>query len=754
MRTPTSLLFVAVWVQAFTASAVAQISLPLAADERAEEQRHAVPGSHLLWRQEQEVRRYVARHPEMVEQMRLARAAAWGFVVGSQKSWYAHDFTASQNYLVPSTCRAVGSNCYVFVENTIWGTRVTQAIADSVRIAFDLRTPANSTKGIYQMNVDAFGNPPDVDSDRRIIILLLNIKDGWDGSGGYVAGYFYSLNETTLPESNRAEIYFLDANPTNLASAGGLRGAMSTTAHEFQHMIQWNYDQDEYVFVKEGCALIAEVNCGYPIFEPSGYVNETNRSLFSWRNIDDPNVTRDYSRAARFMTYLRDQVGIGLFRSIVQTQLDGIDGLNAAMQTYGTTLRFDDIFKNWVVANILDDRSANPAYGYVYRNLPKVAGRLYINPNVSVGNTTIQNLAVEYVTFKGGSQVRATFATDSPGILIKAVEIGLSANRVLDVPPNLEFSEPDFGTTYKEIHFVVLNADRYAFHDYSLEASGIGTAVVELKWDETEPVGYLPLSNADTVCVAFDAVAGARLDSIRIGLRRAGAITGGVWRYTGVIRPTPLGARLAVPISASVETTPPYPYPVPWPNWGTVDLRAHGITADQPFAVAFVVGSDPHTPGAMVATYPSQSPYHSFTYLHNPGSGLPNWYYLVSGETDIYVYLIRAYVSFGTVGVPEVAAIAPLAFLLEQNYPNPFNPSTTIHFSLPSSGFATLKVFNVAGEEVTTLLSDEFRAGRHKADWNAARLPSGVYFYRLQLSPGSGAAGQIFTETRKLLLLK
>jgi len=88
----------------------------------------------------------------------------------------------------------------------------------------------------------------------------------------------------------------------------------------------------------------------------------------------------------------------------------------------------------------------------------------------------------------------------------------------------------------------------------------------------------------------------------------------------------------------------------------------------------------------------------------------------------------------------------PGGFRLDQNYPNPFNPSTSISFSLPQSGFVSLKVFSMLGQEVTTLVSKDLTAGAHQTTWDATGFPSGVYFYRLQ-------AGS-FTKTRKLVLLR
>jgi hypothetical protein len=86
------------------------------------------------------------------------------------------------------------------------------------------------------------------------------------------------------------------------------------------------------------------------------------------------------------------------------------------------------------------------------------------------------------------------------------------------------------------------------------------------------------------------------------------------------------------------------------------------------------------------------------------------------------------------------------SFVLSQNYPNPFNPITTISFDLSSRLLVSLKVFDLLGKEVSSLVSEELNAGSYTRQWNAADIPSGVYFYRLQ-------AGN-FNETKKLMLLK
>jgi hypothetical protein len=103
----------------------------------------------------------------------------------------------------------------------------------------------------------------------------------------------------------------------------------------------------------------------------------------------------------------------------------------------------------------------------------------------------------------------------------------------------------------------------------------------------------------------------------------------------------------------------------------------------------------------------------------------------------------------------------PTEFSLFQNYPNPFNPSTKIKYSVPQASNTTIKVFDVLGNEIETLVNEEKPAGNYEITWNATNLPNGVYFYQLKATPSGGQAGshsigsgQSFVETKKMILLK
>ena len=97
-------------------------------------------------------------------------------------------------------------------------------------------------------------------------------------------------------------------------------------------------------------------------------------------------------------------------------------------------------------------------------------------------------------------------------------------------------------------------------------------------------------------------------------------------------------------------------------------------------------------------------------------------------------------------GIGIINSEIPNNFSLAQNYPNPFNPSTTIEFAVPNNNKVTLKVYNIHGQEITSLVNGEYSAGSYKVVWDASRYSSGVYFYSLQADN--------FSQTKKLILIK
>jgi len=117
-----------------------------------------------------------------------------------------------------------------------------------------------------------------------------------------------------------------------------------------------------------------------------------------------------------------------------------------------------------------------------------------------------------------------------------------------------------------------------------------------------------------------------------------------------------------------------------------------------------------------------------------------------NGASDIYAQNINANGQLGNTGVFISDNSVPVKYFLSQNYPNPFNPSTVIRYQIPVSGFVSLKIFDVLGNEMAELVNEKHNEGSYEIIFNAVNIPSGVYYYRLK----SG----YFNETKRMLFIK
>jgi endo-1,4-beta-xylanase len=187
-------------------------------------------------------------------------------------------------------------------------------------------------------------------------------------------------------------------------------------------------------------------------------------------------------------------------------------------------------------------------------------------------------------------------------------------------------------------------------------------------------------------------------------------------------------------------------------------LRRYMATPLAPLAVSPVgTTGEPRNPRLVWRTTPLAASYR----LQVSGTGTfsstvvdtsiadTTYYWHLSASNDSGVSSYSAPASF-TTGDQIVSAHGPEAFPLEfrlsQNYPNPFNPSTVISYQLPAAGEVVLKVYDVLGREMATLVNEKRNAGSYNVTFNGAGLPSGVYFYRLQAGSGE--------FVRKMVLLK
>ncbi|MGD8306576.1 MAG: T9SS type A sorting domain-containing protein [Ignavibacteria bacterium] len=146
----------------------------------------------------------------------------------------------------------------------------------------------------------------------------------------------------------------------------------------------------------------------------------------------------------------------------------------------------------------------------------------------------------------------------------------------------------------------------------------------------------------------------------------------------------------------------------------------------------------------LILRYVNLSDKFGLYHLYSPGE--PPWPGSSPWSTELYYTVIGGEEYGNPVSVEDENPVKLSDFSLSQNYPNPFNPETKIKFYIPETGFVTLKVYDLLGNEVSILVNDEKTSGNYVVRFDASDLPSGIYFYVIQIWD--------FVECKKMVLLK
>lgn len=271
----------------------------------------------------------------------------------------AADFSAQEPkpYIVKAGKAGEGVYCILYLEQ---GRSVSQAQINAIIREFD--------ETIYPGVTETFGSEPNpgIDADQKIHILLLDIRDGFNGTtqSAYIAGYFDPGNEypaVTYPYSNEKELIYMDIYPAVPASAR----FYNTLAHEFQHMIHWEQKDNRYgisdeTWLDEAMSEIAPVYCGYGPSYSRVYTFQTtpSDSLTRWDG-----TLNDYAVAYMWAHYIKDRFessSPNIFRIILQNNRTGIEAVNAALALAQPPVTFTAVFKDWAIANYSGNSIAWP----------------------------------------------------------------------------------------------------------------------------------------------------------------------------------------------------------------------------------------------------------------------------------------------------------------------------------------------------------------------------------------------------------
>lgn len=208
---------------------------------------------------------------------------------------------------------------------------------------------------IYPRVTDAFGQEwsPGIDNDPHLNIIHAEIEG--------VAGYFSSSDEhpqNVYPYSNQRETIYINVRALHVGGASYLE----VLAHELQHAIHWNNDGSEETWVNEGLSDLAVSAAGYQGNSISRFLRSPAISLVHWP-LDNSNIFAHYGGAALFFHYLAEHYSQrGKLKELVKEPADGIEGINQYLASQGYSVTFNNVFADWVIANILDEPTGR--YGY------------------------------------------------------------------------------------------------------------------------------------------------------------------------------------------------------------------------------------------------------------------------------------------------------------------------------------------------------------------------------------------------------
>jgi photosystem II stability/assembly factor-like uncharacterized protein len=160
----------------------------------------------------------------------------------------------------------------------------------------------------------------------------------------------------------------------------------------------------------------------------------------------------------------------------------------------------------------------------------------------------------------------------------------------------------------------------------------------------------------------------------------------------------------------------------------------------------------------------------TLSFIQGAGTITESQFYSFKDEAipiGFYKYRLKQINHDGTFeysNIIEIEINTPIIFYLHQNYPNPFNPTTKIKFSIPSNqtpirggargGLVTLKVYDVLGNEVATLVNEQKSSGEYEVEFDGSNLASGIYFYQIKIADSQSSSGQIFIQAKKMILMR
>lgn len=273
-----------------------------------------------------------------------------------------------------ATARAVTERVSIFVEDSLWGSKVTAQDVERLKRLFTERGPAGSadpSRSIYDVSTAYFGAPPTAPNGSDHTVLLIADLPAFKTTvlDGYVNPFDQMTDEEARKEgqrSNETNVLYLNGTGSTGVASDYMQGVL---AHEFQHLLHHRHDPEEESWLNELASQASMLANGYhtDMGHVARYASRPDRPLVSPTYVD-------YGAELLFAEYLMERYGKAFYAELVASPAHGVESLDATLARLGRPERFRDLYTDWLVANYADSQgAAEPGFHYARLDVPKMA---------------------------------------------------------------------------------------------------------------------------------------------------------------------------------------------------------------------------------------------------------------------------------------------------------------------------------------------------------------------------------------------
>ena len=662
--------------------------------------------------------------------------------VGSSEKFYTYNFETEKYEDIDAILMVAESNVRIWVENNeLENGHVNTEVVNRILENLISKTPDASIdpgKGILQIIHENFGSPPDIDEDGISEFLITDIIDGWQEGEGFIAGYFNPLDQfingtrlgsRIISGSNERDLLYIDSSPGIYHNQiYRYEQVLATMSHEYQHLVQFNYDQNEETFLNEGLSELSSYFCGYGLRDPSLYLLNSNLGMTQWDS-DINEALKHYAKTALWTYYLYEKYGKDFIRSIARSELNGIASIDNALGMSGIAKEIEDVVTEFLIAITINDTDVNPMYGFTLLELVNLKARAVKKINSFPAQIVVKQnaFALNLFTIKNGSHLIINVEDYPAGTVFKLNKFNDRDEILLESVNRGKLIDPDFGDMWPLEQVMSINpTNNQGFLSIQIQADQTyHIALYDIIQDEPDlKIAIDQNIIANQFFVPYDSCI---LSSIRF-YKGTGSKVANLYIYHNPLNLGSISEYEKLTISGVLSN-----------GWNEVDVQSLDIIKNA--GDSFDIGLEYVEAGN--AGYVSQSYSGISSYMKNPADAnyLDLSQFKADGQVLKGTWMMDITYAAPLHLKPDSDNDQPLSFSIDQSGPSPFptpgNLVFTILYTISQPGNLNVTIYDILGRKVAVLFKGYKSGPAGFLQWDGKNelgsdVASGSYYLRFQ----------------------